>query len=141
MAGASDDSRFTWSAPQRNVLLALLCVLLVYLAARYACRTTYVGDPPPERPPRYDDLADRVDPNTADWQTLAALPGLGERKAKDIVEYRETKRAEAKDPALVVFRTENDLLYVRGVGVGLIDAMRPHLLLPGDRRPATSPAL
>ena len=127
--------------PQRRVLLVLLAVLLVFLATRYACHTMYVSDPQPERPPRFDDLADRIDPNSADWQTLAVLPGLGERKAKDIVEYRQRKRSEAKDPTLIVFRTENDLLYVRGIGAALIEGMRPHLLLPSDRRPATSQAL
>jgi DNA uptake protein ComE-like DNA-binding protein len=138
----SDTPRFGWTDSQRRVLLVLLCVFLVFLAARYACNRMYVGDPQPETPPRYDQLADRIDPNTADWQTLAALPGIGEAKARDIVAYRERKRAEAKDPSLVVFDAPGDLLYVRGIGAALVEAMKPHLLFPpATRRPATTVAL
>jgi DNA uptake protein ComE-like DNA-binding protein len=115
--------------------------MFVSLVTRYACNTSYVSDPQPGRPPRYNELADRIDPNTADWQTLAALPGIGERKARDIVEYRERKRAEARDPGLIVFDAEGDLLYVRGIGPALIEAMRPHLLFPSANRSATSKAL
>ena len=145
MPPAPQTSRFTWSEPQRQVLLVLLTAFLVTLGARYACNPMYVGDPQPERPPRYDELADRVDPNTADWQTLAALPGIGERRARDIVEYRERKRAQAKDPALVVFDAEGDLLYVRGIGAATVEGLKPYLLFPRagrtTNRSATSAAL
>ena len=108
--------------------------MLVFLAGRYACNSRYVSDPQPEFPPRYDELADRIDPNTADWQTLAALPGIGERRARDIVGYRERKRDQARQPDLLVFKVPGDLLYVRGVGVAMVEAMKPHLLFP----PATN---
>lgn len=141
MPGAPESPRFTWTDAQRRVLLVLLTVLFAVFVTRYACNTSYVSDPQPTRPPRYDELADRIDPNTADWQSLAALPGIGERKARDIIEYRERKRAEAHDPALVVFDAEGDLLYVRGIGPALIEGMKPHLLFPATNRSATSKAL
>ena len=139
--GAPDTSRFTWTDSQRRVLLVLLTILLVSLAAKFAFNSMYVSDPQPETGPRYNDLADRIDPNTADWQTLAALPGIGERRAKDIVDYRERKRTQAHDPALVVFRVPNDLLYVKGVGVGILEALAPYLLFPATNRSATTAAL
>ena len=148
MPGAPPTPRFGWTEPQRRVLLVLLTVLLVFLATRYACNTIYVSDPQPELPPRYHELADRIDPNTADWQTLAALPGIGERRARDIVDYRERKRKEAGNPALVVFDAPGDLLYVRGIGVATVEALKPYLLFPpasapatATNRSATSPAL
>ena len=101
----------------------------------------YVSDPQPERSPRYGDLADRIDPNTADWQTLAALPGIGERRARDIVEYRERKRAQARDPGLVVFDAPGDLLYVRGIGAATVAGMKPYLLFPTTNRSAATNAL
>ena len=134
---APHASRFAWTDSQRRVLLVLLTVFLVFLAARYAFNTMYVSDPQPEVPSRFDELADRIDPNTADWQALAALPGLGERKARDIVDYRERKRVEAHDPALVVFDAPGDLLYVRGVGVAIIEGLKPYLQFPASR-PATN---
>jgi DNA uptake protein ComE-like DNA-binding protein len=101
----------------------------------------YVSDPQPERSPRFGELADRVDPNTADWQTLAALPGIGERRARDIVEFRERKRSQAGDPRLVVFDAPGDLLFVRGIGAALVEGVTPHLLFPSTNRSATTPAL
>ena len=136
MPPAPPTSRFTWTEPQRQVLLFLLTILLLALTTRYACNTMYVSDPQPETPPRYHELADRIDPNTADWQTLAALPGIGERRARDIVEYRERKRAQAKDPALVVFDAEGDLLYVRGIGAATVEGLKPYLLFPRQDPPA-----
>ena len=102
MSTPPHTSRFAWTAPQRRVLLVLLTIMLVFLAGRYACNSRYVSDPQPDLPPRYDELADRIDPNTADWQTLAALPGIGERRARDIVGYRERKRDQARQPDLLV---------------------------------------
>lgn len=142
MASPSDTPRYGWTESQRRVLLVLLTVFLVFLTARYACNRMYVSDPQPETGPRYNDLADRIDPNTSDWQTLAALPGIGEAKARDIVAYRERKRAEARDPNLVVFDAPGDLLYIRGIGPALVEAMKPHLLFPpAPNRPATDEAL
>ena len=139
--GALDPSRFTWTDAQRRVLLVLLTILLISLAAKYAFNSMYVSDPQPETGPHYNDLADKIDPNKADWQTLAALPGIGERRAKDIVEYRERKRTQAHDPSLAVFRVPNDLLYVKGVGVGILEGLEPYLLFPTTNRSATTAAL
>jgi DNA uptake protein ComE-like DNA-binding protein len=139
--GAPDTSRFTWTDAQRQVLLVLLSILLVCLVARYALNSLYVSDPQPETGPHYNELADKIDPNTSDWQTLAALPGIGERRAKDIVEYRERKRSQAHDPALTVFRVPGDLLYVKGVGVGILQALEPFLEFPTTNRSATTAAL
>ena len=134
-------SHFTWTPSQRGVLLVLLTILFISLATRYACNSMYVSDPQPDVPPRYHELADRIDPNTADWQTLAALPGIGERRARDIVDYRERKRAQAADPNLVVYDAPGDLLYVRGVGAAIVEGMKPYLLFPATNRSATSAAL
>jgi DNA uptake protein ComE-like DNA-binding protein len=133
----------TWTYSQRRVLLVLLSVLCVVLIVRYALNPVYVSDPQPPVPARYYELADKIDPNTADWQTLAALPGIGERRAKDIVAYRE--RVRAGDASRVVFRQRGDLLYVRGIGVAMIAGIEDHLMFPATapvtRRSATAPGL
>lgn len=137
-----DTPRFAWTEPQRRVLLVLLSVLTVFLAGRYACNTMYVSDPQAEAPSRYDELADRIDPNTAEWPTLAALPGIGEARARDIIAYRERKRAEARNPDLVVFDAPGDFLVIRGIGPALVEAMTPYLLFPpATNRSATTRAL
>ena len=82
MLGREKEQPFVWTASQRRGLLVLLTLMCAALGVRYACTPAYVSDPQPARPSRYDQLADRIDPNTADWQSLAALPGLGEKRAR-----------------------------------------------------------
>jgi hypothetical protein len=116
------------------VLVALLAALCLMFSLRYACNRAYVPDPPPTRGPRYDEVADRIDPDIADVGTLSALPMIGEKRAQDIVEYRETRRA--RRPGQRVFNTPEDLLQIRGFGRATIELLRPHLLFPAPA-PAT----
>jgi hypothetical protein len=128
----------TWTLPQRRVLLVLLAVLLVFLVAKYLLNPSYVGDPQPQRPPRFDDLADRIDPNTADWATLAALPGIGEKRAKDIVAFRE--EAQQYAPGSFAFARPQDLLKVKGIGVAMLEGLSPYLMFPPSTMPSSAPA-
>jgi competence protein ComEA len=119
------------------VLLVILVALFVYLAIRYACHPVYVSDPQPDIPARFHDLADRIDPNSADWQTLAALPGIGEKKAKDIIEYRD--RTAAERPGKPVFEKLEDLLRIKGIGRAMMTGMEPYLTFPTPSATAPSP--
>ncbi len=58
-----------------------------------------------------------VDINTASADDLAALPGIGEAKAKAIVDYR------AADP----FKSVDDLKKVKGIGDKMLESLRPNL--------------
>jgi DNA uptake protein ComE-like DNA-binding protein len=117
-----------WTAGQRVALLAIVAAMLVYLTIRYLINPTYVSNPQPVEPARASELVDRIDPNTADISTLAALPTLGEKRAKLVIDYRESHRA-AK-PNGVVFERLEDLLRIRGIGVATIDQLRPYLAFP-----------
>ena len=92
-----------WTSSQRGVLILFASILLIVLSVRLWRNPTYVSDPQPDRPARFDELADKIDPNVADWQTLSALPQLGEKRAKLIVEYREGFLA--RHPGGVAFAT------------------------------------
>ena len=131
-----DPARLTWTLPQRRALLVLLIVLLAFLIVRYALNPVYVSDPQPERPARADDLADRIDPNTADWTALAALPGIGEKRARDIVAYREEARRISRNR--LVFSRKEDLLRIKGIGPAMLEALEPYLIFPPA--PATHPS-
>jgi len=61
----------------------------------------------------------RIDINTASAAELATLPGIGDSKAKAIVEYR------AADP----FRTVEDLKKVKGIGDKTFESLRPNLMI------------
>ena len=130
-AQQDDAPTLGWTAPQRRFLLGLLTVLLVLLSLRYACNPVYVPDPQPEHPPRAHELADRLDPNTADWQTLAALPSIGERRARDIVAYREQWQKDRRPGP--PFTQPSDLLRIRGIGYAMMSALEPYLIFQSPR--------
>lgn len=75
--------------------------------------------------------ADRIDPNTAPWYELTALPDIGESAARAIVEYRERNRSERGDADEVVFFRAADLDAVRGIGPVTIGRIAPYLAFPG----------
>lgn len=125
-----------WTARQRAVLVGALLVLSVYLAARFAANPRFVPDPQPPQGPLYADLEDRIDPNTADWPAWAALPGIGEKRAKQIVAERE--RRAAMMPGRPPFAHPDDLQEVKGIGPATVQRLAPYLIWPGEG-PATRP--
>ena len=135
-SGETKPRELGWTLAQRRALLALLVVLLVWLAVQYARNRSFVPDPPPAEGSRAGELASRIDPNSADWQTLAAIPTLGPKRAKDIVAYRDCLRST--DANGVAYRTAADLLRIRGIGAATVENLRPYLIFPTDS-PTTHP--
>lgn len=128
---------YGWTLPQRRALVLLLGVLLVVLCIRYAVNRAYISDPQPPQGARAGELATRIDPNVADWQTLAAIPTLGEKRAKEIVAYRI--RGQEANPGAIIFRDPTDLVHVRGIGRATIENLRPYLIFPPVEPPTTAP--
>ena len=125
-----------WTTSQRKVVLVIVCLLACYLAVRSMLHPQYVSDPQPIHGSRAHELADRIDPNTADWPALAVLPMVGEKRARDIVAYRES--ALARNPGEMPFRRIEDLLKISGFGSAMIAHLRPHLFFPATA-PSTRP--
>jgi competence protein ComEA len=125
-----------WSSAHQGVLIFLLAVLLAYLSVRYLTNRSFVSDPQPRTPPRFLDLADKIDPNVADWQTLAALPNIGEKRAKEIVAYR--KRFESENSGKRAFEQPDDLLRMKGFGPAMLAQLRPYLIFRAA--PASGPS-
>lgn len=126
-----------WTAPQRGVLIALTLALLGLLVFRYLRNPSYTSDPQPIEPPRFHDLADRIDPNTADWPAFAALPTLGQKRAKEIVAYRETFLQQHPDQ--LPFAQLRDLQHIKGIGPATLTALEPYLLFPQADPPTIAP--
>jgi DNA uptake protein ComE-like DNA-binding protein len=120
-----------WTPSQRGVLIAFVLILSTVLLIRLAVNRHYVSDPQPVRPDRHEELADRLDPNVASWQELAVLPQLGEKRAREIVAYRDQFRADRRGGA--AFSKAEDLLVVKGIGVALLNTIRPHLIFPAPQ--------
>jgi hypothetical protein len=126
-----------WTARQRRAILILLAAVVLYLTLRLIRNPVYVSDPQPRDGPRAAELADRIDPNTADVAMLAALPMIGQRRAEDIVAYRE--RFAAQNPGKPAFTRLEDLLRIHGFGTAMIEHLRPYLIFP-RASPATTRA-
>ena len=126
-----------WTAPQRGVILIILMGLLVYGSIRLFSNRAYVSNPQPIAPPHAAELADRIDPNTADAATLSVLPLIGEKRAADIVAYRERFVRDHRGD--VPFKSVEDLLRIRGIGATTIDQLRPYLIFSKQNPSSTKP--
>ncbi len=73
-------------------------------------------------------LRSGVNPNTAQWWELVALPEIGPTLANEITRYRDavgSKNGDAEHGS--VFRSAADLAKVRGIGPKTVARLAPHL--------------
>jgi DNA uptake protein ComE-like DNA-binding protein len=126
-----------WSASQRRVILFIVAGLVIYGSIQLFRNRSYVPDPQPAMPPQAADLADKLDPNTADVATLAVLPLIGDKRAADIIAYRD--RYARNHPGEPAFKKVEDLLNIRGIGLAMVAQIRPYLVFP-TTQPTTRPA-
>jgi len=61
-------------------------------------------------------LRRKVNPNEAAWWSLARLQGIGPKRAKAIVAYREAFR-KTHGPKARAFASAEDLAKVKGIGI------------------------
>ena len=73
------------------------------------------------------DLADKINPNYANWASLARLPGIGPKRARTIIAWREQHRLQNKNDGAVFLRAE-DLAQVKGIGLATVQKISPYLI-------------
>ena len=115
-----------WTSSQRVAVSVFLIVLVSIGIGRWWRNRAYVSNPQPETPALAADLADRIDPNTADAATLSALPLIGDRKARDIIAWRDAQ------PTKPAFRELKDLLRIKGIGASTANQLEPYLIFPNS---------
>ncbi len=113
---------------QLRGLMVLLGILITILAIRLALNSKTVPEFKPGQTPASDQLADRIDPNTASESELAAIPELGEKRAQAIVEFRE--KFQARHPDRLAFARLLDLEQISGIGAATAETMGPYLMFP-----------
>lgn len=77
---------------------------------------------------RASELEDRIDPNKASAAELAALPVIGPKVGREIVEYRERYHADGRPGE--AFKNVEDLLKVAVVGANTLEQIKPYLKFP-----------
>ena len=117
-----------WTAPQRAVLIVLGVAILAIAAVRFALNPKYISTEPTSEPS--PELIDQIDPNDAPWPALAALPTIGEQRARQIVAYREEFLRD--HPGAIAFERLEDLEKVKGIGPATVQQLRPYLVFPSD---------
>ena len=121
-----------------GAVVVLTAGILVLAGWRWAGNRTAISDPQPLHPLHEADLADRIDPNTADAPTLSVLPLIGEKRAQDIIAYRE--KYVKTHPGRLAFRRPIDLLGIRGIGATMRALLEPEGMVP-ETQSATQPVL
>ena len=113
-----------WTEPQRRVVFGFAVLLIAAVLVIRWLRPMTIPDSQPTLGSRASELQDKVDPNTADESTLAALPTLGAKRAAEIVAYRQ------QHPGEIAFHTARDLLKLKGFGVSTVENIQPYITLP-----------
>jgi len=104
-------------------LLALIAAILTIRALQHRA---FVHQPPVLTNAAVRPLADKINPNTASWASLARLPGVGETRARNVLDFR-TRWANAHPDAPNAFHAPADLLQVKNIGPVTLERITPHL--------------
>lgn len=98
----------------RLVLLAAISVAIYFARRAYQLNGLIDIDEAPARQADY-----RVDINTAEWPEIVVLPGVGEKLARSIVDYRNK---------FGPFDSLDSVESVPGIGASKLNQLRPFLL-------------
>ena len=75
-------------------------------------------DQPTLTPPAAED--EKIDLNSAGMRELMSLPGIGEKRAQDIIDLREKKGR---------FESPEEILEINGIGVNLLESIYDRLIV------------
>jgi hypothetical protein len=132
-----EPGAWLWTRRQRAVLAGALLIVAGWLFVRAMREPARVADPAPVTGELAHTLASRIDPNSAEWPAWAALPLIGEKRAKEIVAFRETWLVE--HPGEVPFEKLEDLMRIKGIGKATIATLEPYLVFPQPAVEAPTP--
>ena len=104
--------------PGDRLVLAIVSGLLVALLGVHCALRAGAGKPAPQLGHITKAGSHLVDINRAQWWELQALQGIGEKRARNIVEVR-TRRGG--------FKSVDELGDVTGIGPKTLDRLRPYL--------------
>ena len=104
----------------------ILAIMAIYCGISYISSKSYVGIKQEEDKKKINEIEGRINPNTANWASMARLPGIGEKLAQAIVDYRKIYWSENKKSQC--FNRCEDLDQVRGIGPVKCEQIRSYLI-------------
>jgi competence protein ComEA len=113
---------------QSRGVIVLVSILIVILTLRLIMNPQTTDDRQTTSAPRANDLADRIDPNTATTAELSAIPDLGPKRAQSIVDFRQ--KFIERHPNQIPFHRPSDLEQIPGIGPATADNLAPYLQFP-----------
>jgi competence protein ComEA len=75
-------------------------------------------------------LVGKVNVNTATLEELVLLPGIGESRARQLIETRKRRGG---------FKSVDELLEVKGIGDASLERLRPHVTIQGKTTARMTP--
>ncbi len=97
------------------VVLTLSFALIACIGLRFARDNHWNLDPVRIISAENEGKSYQIDINSADWRELTLIPGVGQKKAIDIVKYR-AKHGN--------FHSTDELRNVEGIGNSILDAIK-----------------
>ncbi len=106
----------------RMIFLGIFTVIVVAM-----CAPAHAGQDTNSKTKTADELL--VDINTASVEDLAQLPGIGDKVAERIVNYREKNGR---------FQKTEEIMNVRGIGEKTFVKLRDHLVVKSDSKKSST---
>lgn len=116
---------------KHNTFWLILVLLTLLFGIRYYSNKSYVGRQEVEDKEKVKEIEGKINPNTASWTSMARLPGIGEKLAQAIVDYRKEYWLEKKNK--LCFNSCEDLEKVRGIGPVKCEQIRPYIKFDVER--------
>ena len=110
---------------QHRILIFLLFCLMAAFIFHFSQNWLVVRDGLVIENNHAVELNFKINPNTATWQQLAQLPGVGPQKATDIIIYREQNNQQGGKSA---FSSPQDISNVKGIGPKTIEKISQYLI-------------
>ena len=116
------------SKAEQRIVLALLALLIVGASARLWSQSSFMrSGATVVRSPRAATVT--IDLNAASWHDLVVLPGIGPKRAEQIVGLRSELPGQR-------FSDLQQLTQIRGISTRTVDGIRPYVTLgqPEEQR-------